>query len=540
MSVRHIRSDVKEVFRTTERRIQKAQKRFKDQLRRNESSCLEEREEDEDVDCESCSFSSQPYGKQRLFAIKHFPRTYLFMKSVLVPTLLLMFLSVFFGYFVAKAESEGMWGIGIVERTIDKSPRGEMAANNEAIAGLYREFIAENKEAEISKRQVLDFQSSCLSQYAQSYDFISTNLTQITIFMNQCMEEPLNIMFPKSELLPFVTEKGLFEPPTFTNSGGGYLTFDWTDCPDASDINVPGYELVGVWIKHALYTFQTWSMSFNMNVNQTLSSSSHYTNEEAVEKALSEASGNKGCGPRYAGGTMFWLTILTTVAYGNPPIVTYVSRVLVYTAGFLSVWLFVGITSNSATVFSDIIEDFYQSRRIKISKMRESFICIFLFVSLWVMIILTGFLVHKGIADEGGSELAKDILPFREYTWLGYMTITTIGIGDYFFPFFASTPKTLAIFMLTSLFGYVVFVLLIIRVTSLKLMLYPPDERYSSKYILKLSRSQRRAAFSAPASPGVFELSVNETRNHETQSQNVINVINESNSPVSTQSTGAD
>lgn len=112
---------------------------------------------------------------------------------------------------------------------------------------------------------------------------------------------------------------------------------------------------------------------------------------------------------------MFWLTILTTVAYGNPPIVTYVSRVLVYTAGFLSVWLFVGITSNSATVFSDIIEDFYQSRRIKISKMRESFICIFLFVSLWVMIILTGFLVHKGIADEGGSELAKDILPFREY-----------------------------------------------------------------------------------------------------------------------------
>lgn len=304
MSVRHIRSDVKEVFRTTERRIQKAQKRFKDQLRRNESSCLEEREEDEDVDCESCSFSSQPYGKQRLFAIKHFPRTYLFMKSVLVPTLLLMFLSVFFGYFVAKAESEGVWGIGIVERTIDKSPRGEMAANNEAIAGLYREFIAENKEAEISKRQVLDFQSSCLSQYAQSYDFISTNLTQITIFMNQCMEESLNIMFPKSELLPFVTEKGLFEPPTFTNSGGGYLTFDWTDCPDASDIAVPGYELVGVWIKHALYTFQTWSMSFNMNVNQTLSSSGHYTNEEAVEKALSEASGNKGCGPRYAGGTV--------------------------------------------------------------------------------------------------------------------------------------------------------------------------------------------------------------------------------------------
>ncbi len=71
-------------------------------------------------------------------------------------------------------------------------------------------------------------------------------------------------------------------------------------------------------------------------------------------------------------------------------------------------------------------------------------------------------------------------------------------------------------------------------------MLYPPDERYSSKYILKLSRSQRRDTFSAPASPGVFELSLNETRNHETQSQNVINVINESNSPVSTQSTGAD
>jgi len=304
MSLRHIGSDVKEVFRTTERRIQKTQKRFQDQFHKNESSRLEEREEDEDEGCESYSFSSQPYGKHRLFAITNFPRTYLFMKSVLFPTLLLMFLSVFFGYFVAKAESEGGWGNLIVERTIGKSPRGEIAANNEAIAGLYREFIAENLEAEMSKSQILDFQSSCLSQYAQSYDFISTNLTQITIFMNQCMEEPLNIIFPKSELVPFVTEKGLFEPPTFTNSGGGYLTFDWTDCPDAADVKVPGYEIVGVWLKHALYTFQTWSMSFKMNVNQTLSSSNHYTNEEAVEKALSEASGNKGCVPRYAGGTV--------------------------------------------------------------------------------------------------------------------------------------------------------------------------------------------------------------------------------------------
>ena len=200
------------------------------------------------------------------------------------------------------------------------------------------------------------------------------------------------------------------------------LNFDWTYCPEA-DQNIESE-----YYNHAQYANSAWLESYESTYNLYVSSG--MIQHEALSRALQEASGMTSCRPNQLAGAVYWSTLMTTVGYGNAYVTSHVTRWLSYTFGFFSIFLFLAVVTQSATIIIAVVDDLIEELNLR--RLTKGFTsCLCWLVILWSYIILLGYLVHVILANARSKDFAQYYLPMSEYIWFGYISVTTVGFGDY-------------------------------------------------------------------------------------------------------------
>lgn len=322
---------------------------------------------------------------------QRFPRVFYFLVELVLPLLLLIGLSFLFGWILASAESPG-----------------EVAANDDLIRDSYRQFVDYQED----RSQVLLAANVCLE----------TNFSDETekLYVNQCITNQTAEVFPEYD----------FEAFADNVLGGFALSFEWTKC-DKLGLNISdeteqalGPELVEIIRKSDQYGqaqrfvidfFQDW---------QVLRQSENDTTISTIELAT----GSKSCRPHTAAGALFWFTIMTTIGYGNVAPSSDLGRYLIFTAGFGSVIGFLYLNASASHVLGTLVEDVLI--RLRLRRLTRGLpACI-----VWLVLLVGWVFSLAGVAIRWTKDKTGSNFDFKDATWFSYITITTIGLGDYNIP----------------------------------------------------------------------------------------------------------
>eukprot|EP00980_Cylindrotheca_fusiformis_P027602 scaffold21455_cov116-Cylindrotheca_fusiformis.AAC.19 len=165
-------------------------------------------------------------------------------------------------------------------------------------------------------------------------------------------------------------------------------------------------------------------------------------NRLALDRSVAEATGRHGCGSNIAAAAWFFFTVMTTVGYGNQAPVTGDGRNLVTFLGLLSLLAFGTILASAGSIVSILFEDFakrlkWNSNNRKHSRARRlinvHIECLWWFLLTFLWIIFVGersATFWKDRSIPGGEVPNK----WWDSMWFAYISLTTIGLGDYFLP----------------------------------------------------------------------------------------------------------
>ncbi len=116
----------------------------------------------------------------------------------------------------------------------------------------------------------------------------------------------------------------------------------------------------------------------------------------------------------------------STIGYGNTAPLTPEGKRLVMSLGFFSILAFSSCIGSAAFVTLCIVEDFF--KRIKmLRRMTEGALsAIFWFFSLSIWIVIVAAISDAYVKSKVGTNF-----PFFDHVWFSYISIMTVGFGDY-------------------------------------------------------------------------------------------------------------
>ena len=374
-------------------------------------------------DAENCEKNN---GKIRFvdrLAERH-PRTFHIILQVILPLFFIILLCFLCGYFLARLEADT-----------------EMHENDSALAAVVsrRERVARIAEA------AKEAPSICLDLYQGPL----TNRTQLEEHMKECGRNLPDFVL---EILQEVAEESEFDVSES-------ITFDWIVCGDdrsrGSQISVVN---------------DTWTMDM-VELSKTYESQG-LNKTEARTKAFEEASGHDSCRVNAAAGALFWLTISTTIGYGNTAPVTRGGRALVYTLGFASILVFTALIGKAGNVCIVIADDFFRRRRMlkPLSKGRVACLFWFTVLCLWLLVIAGAAISYIRKRTDGSRSLA-----LNDAFWFSFISISTVGLGDYHVDHTLFLPRDMFYIPLCFLVGFVLLANFLLKLSDVLMRYLPRD-----------------------------------------------------------------
>ena len=121
----------------------------------------------------------------------------------------------------------------------------------------------------------------------------------------------------------------------------------------------------------------------------------------------------------------FWFTVLSTIGYGNQPIYSPSSRVLVFTLGFVSILLFGQILAVAGHVVSAYADDFWRRLGYPFGA-RPSVACVIFGGLYYCWMVLIAIVT----VDWKRDRLGYDSFDMIHGYWFAFISSTTIGFGD--------------------------------------------------------------------------------------------------------------
>jgi len=146
----------------------------------------------------------------------------------------------------------------------------------------------------------------------------------------------------------------------------------------------------------------------------------------ALRYSADNASGGDHCGRNTSGTAWFWFIVMTTVGYGNQSPITAAGRAMVGTLGFASILAFGGILANAGSIVAVLWDDFIERSGCK-SLQHPVVGC-----AVWgcTFVIWMFFLANSTL--RWWQDRLVDGPGTWEGVWYAYISITTIGLGDFF------------------------------------------------------------------------------------------------------------
>ena len=120
------------------------------------------------------------------------------------------------------------------------------------------------------------------------------------------------------------------------------------------------------------------------------------------------------------------------MGYGNQAPVTTGGRTFVALVGFVSIVLFAGILTNSGSIIVVIWEDFVSRTRCCRWVRNPMFGC---FVWFWITAGWTFYLGNQAKRFWKNRGVYDEFVTGKwDPAWFAYISTTTVGLGDYYFP----------------------------------------------------------------------------------------------------------
>mmetsp|Transcript_2383 Transcript_2383/g.4324 ORF Transcript_2383/g.4324 Transcript_2383/m.4324 type:complete len:461 (+) Transcript_2383:100-1482(+) len=378
----------------------------------------------------------------------HWPRTFALIFGVIIPLFLLILVSMFFGYGLAKIEAPM-----------------EYEANNAILANRALVHATDNFQGNVSQ----ELPRICLEIYASdslgmlNASLIEDEVTNIFVqVINHVIKQPNNatsvddLVLPDnitgSELMQFMNTCGKLGITLMNRFAalvgvdhdliGGDLTFNWIRCDTIGENSSntlldqlwgrpylnrtqlkPDVQESGAVSRWRLHAAELFNETFGRLVNTTGAARASIS---AYEYAVNNADGFDHCYPNSAAGAWFWFTVMTTIGYGNATPETEGGRAMIYTLGFLSILMFAIILGTAGTIIVSIWDDFID--RTKLHQLNIPWVaCVF-----WGFCYYAWLLAIAVVTQNWKNARLGDDMEFSEAYWFSYISTTTVGFGDYY------------------------------------------------------------------------------------------------------------
>lgn len=329
---------------------------------------------------------------------KKIPRIFNIFFKIVLPYLLLMCLAMILGHFLVVLEREG------------------------EIKDLQIKVGSYLRESQTIDRVATSIQESydkCLEDFVK-YNSTKSDLSDLTTTIQNCAKSGIQESQDLREEIHESNKESLIGSDISSDSD---LTFNWNICGDK---NGDGAERNFLQAKAFLENYaMDWFTFYDDSVNDTKLSEA-----EAADFATENARVTQSlCKANSSSGAFFWFTIMTTIGYGNTAPVTNEGRCLVFAFGILSILAFGLWTRSAAYVSLSIIDDLL-ARRLKKPKMMKGWpSVVFWFCIALLLLVVTGLAFYLyGRSKYVSWDWVTD---FRNCLWFAYITLTTIGFGDY-------------------------------------------------------------------------------------------------------------
>lgn len=345
---------------------------------------------------------------------KRCPRMYNIIFMIIVPLFFLIALAMLFGHFLAKLESGN---------------------ELDSIQSSMEDFVQGiGREQDLVKR-VQGTYEKCVERYAANKNGEVLDGTNLIAFMTSCSVGGLD---EAQEMIDVQTNA------TAENNIMS-MSFNWNRCYDNEDAkdfdNAPKFKSNH---EQAANFYEEWLETFLTTLGQN--ASDYDTAVDAANDVTKES-----CKTNTAGGALFWFTIMTTIGYGNTAPVTASGRALVFTMGFISILAFTACIGSASYVFLAIADDFF----LRVIKMKR-FANGFLSVLFWLVIFWLWILVLVGVnALYSKARYGAVADAFVDRLWWAFISVTTVGFGDFHIPHDTFTLVDMLYVPLTLLVGFV-------------------------------------------------------------------------------------
>jgi len=404
------------------------------------------------------------------------------------PLFLLIGVSLFFGYGLAKLEAPS-----------------EIDGNNDIIANRARVAVATQFHNNVTER----LPQICLNIYTQNLTVLDTLEAEFDEIVANILDKEAQTTLNSSavssdvdlsrseELLDFMLECGKtgLETADAFNLGsvdqdyiGEDLTFNWVRC-DGLGLNSSTL-LQQVWgrpfvdrdrlkpdAQTAAAIFE-WRRSRQELYNEymkdlLLADGTRPVGARvlAFRQSLEYANGFSHCSPNSAAGAWFWFTIMTTIGYGNTAPTTEGGRAMIYTLGFFSILLFAGVLGTAGTIVVTIWDDFID--RTKLHQLNIPWVgCIF-----WGCCYYAWMLVIAAVTQNWKAARLGEDMDFSEAYWFSYVSTTTVGLGDYYLEHDVILRQDLFVFPVMFLAGFVLLANFFVKLSEVLTDLVPQNNR---------------------------------------------------------------
>jgi len=167
---------------------------------------------------------------------------------------------------------------------------------------------------------------------------------------------------------------------------------------------------------------------------------------------------------------------------------------LVYTFGFLSILLFTAIIGQAGYVSLVIFDDFFKRRHWdRLTKGWPSLLLWFSIFVLWIVLI-------AGVAGSWSKNRANAPYSFSDAMWFSYISVLTVGFGDFYIPPDLFRPSDMLYLPLLFLIGFVLLANFLLKLSDVILDNMKSSQKPSLESILGKTRANTNSATQQPQS----------------------------------------
>lgn len=320
---------------------------------------------------------------------------------------------------------------------LDKMKRDQLSNNNSFISNSInrnKTIDAEYKIGSISNAfKRVGFKFPPVSSEFDSDPFVT--ISEIESYTNDCKDAGNEIV---KQFIEYTIKK-------VNDASESDMSFQWMRCWDTTiygNVNpwYPSEKQLTASKNQAEFYAEFWKINQNklyeqnleQNCKNNLDTSCH---DVALEQSMAKATGSEICATNKGASAWFWFVFMTTVGYGNVYPTTIKGRALSGTIGFFTIIIWAVLLFIAGKVVRILIEDLFRRCKCRVmtgnvpSALVWSLFSVISVAAIAQLYMQNNF--REQVHDLNFLKFNYTASDIGEAFWFSYISLTTVGLGDF-------------------------------------------------------------------------------------------------------------